>query len=560
MLHYLVILSYSGSHSYLDNETIIGYANNIGIQGAPSEDIFLLSIPFFNTIQVKDRVKPKLSISDKVIANNGIDIGFHLYFDHDQSNIELATMNITSADTEILKNLIITHKNYQITIDQNTKFVPIGTTNQSELKLYTTFYFTIYTNGMQIVDFTLNLSNLTEVKPSDQIKFVYSTKYIQGRPPTPNTNNDYFVDHLLRKYASICSIVQALLFISLVITIYNQMKSEFEHPSTHNEDFDLLMTSDKGWMLLHGDMFYAPQYHFLLANFVSHGMSCLITLISVTFYAYAFNKDHNSTRYIQAFIIAYVFSSIISGWFSSSLSILFSDKKWLRIVLSSVILPFTCYLMILLSINFFTNYSSPYSISLSTVTMLISFICFPCLFISTISGAISYKYNLQRNSFDTALVPRTIPPQPWYLSGFSGCIFITIFVCSSILPELFYLNNFIWLKKPCDSFAGLFISTLTSNIVAACASICFIYFRIHNENYHWQWISFAAPAAAMIPIFIYSLYFYLFKFEIRSYISATVFLTRSLLISLMFGLSYGGIGFISTKNFINFIFSNAKLD
>lgn len=48
-------------------------------------------------------------------------------------------------------------------------------------------------------------------------------------------------------------------------------------------------------------------------------------------------------------------------------------------------------------------------------------------------------------------------------------------------------------------------------IVSVCTTIVATYFVLNAENYHWQWIAFLSSGSTAVYVFLYSIYYFLWK-------------------------------------------------
>ena len=64
-------------------------------------------------------------------------------------------------------------------------------------------------------------------------------------------------------------------------------------------------------------------------------------------------------------------------------------------------------------------------------------------------------------------------------------------------------------------------------IIQVCVSIVGTYVLLNAENSHWRWVSFGSGASIGIYLFIYCVYFYLFKTEMNGVVQAAYFFAES---------------------------------
>ena len=64
-------------------------------------------------------------------------------------------------------------------------------------------------------------------------------------------------------------------------------------------------------------------------------------------------------------------------------------------------------------------------------------------------------------------------------------------------------------------------------IVEVCVSIVGTYLLLNAENYHWWWTSFCSGASIGLYLFIYCIYFYVFKTQMNGYVQGLSFFIES---------------------------------
>ena len=67
-------------------------------------------------------------------------------------------------------------------------------------------------------------------------------------------------------------------------------------------------------------------------------------------------------------------------------------------------------------------------------------------------------------------------------------------------------------------------------IVQVCVSIVGTYLLLNAENYHWQWTSFCSGASIGIYLFIYCIYFYVYKTQMSGLVQGVSFFIESVIL------------------------------
>jgi transmembrane 9 superfamily protein 2/4 len=86
------------------------------------------------------------------------------------------------------------------------------------------------------------------------------------------------------------------------------------------------------------------------------------------------------------------------------------------------------------------------------------------------------------------------------------------------------------------------------------------YFHLCAEDYLWSWRAFLTTATSGLYVFAYSVIFFSRKLHLRNTSSAFLFFGWSLVMSSLFGIFTGAVGYIATAVFVRKIFGSIKVD
>ncbi|CAG8681429.1 1820_t:CDS:2, partial [Funneliformis mosseae] len=107
-------------------------------------------------------------------------------------------------------------------------------------------------------------------------------------------------------------------------------------------------------------------------------------------------------------------------------------------------------------------------------------------------------------------------------------------------------------------FAALVFVILT--ITCSEVTILLCYFHLCAEDYHWSWRAFLTSGASGLYIFIYSIMYFATRLQITSLTSTVIYFGWSGVMSLMFFVLTGTIGYFACLAFIRRIFMSIKVD
>ena len=196
-------------------------------------------------------------------------------------------------------------------------------------------------------------------------------------------------------------------------------------------------------------------------------------------------------------------------------------------------------------------------------------------------------------------IPRSIPPQPWYLHPIPSILVGGILPFGAVFIELFFIMSSIWLAQLYFFFGFLYLVLFILSLTCAEISIVMCYFQLCSEDYKcvtagacaalrrcargaqatpalsplppffspstaclrsWWWRSFLTAGSSALYLFLYSIVYFATKLEITSPISILLYFGYMATASWGFFLLTGSIGFISTLAFVQRIYSAIKVD
>ncbi|KAI7372368.1 hypothetical protein KC328_g17300 [Hortaea werneckii] len=120
--------------------------------------------------------------------------------------------------------------------------------------------------------------------------------------------------------------------------------------------------------------------------------------------------------------------------------------------------------------------------------------------------------------------------------------------------------NSLWSHRIYYMFGFLFLSYGLLIVTSAAVTILMIYFVLCAENYHWQWRAFASSGASALYVFAYSLLYWARMLKFSSFTGGLLYMGYSLLVSFLWFVMTGTIGFFATWLFVHRIYSSLKVD
>eukprot|EP00002_Diphylleia_rotans_P032695 TRINITY_DN6881_c0_g2_i1.p1 TRINITY_DN6881_c0_g2~~TRINITY_DN6881_c0_g2_i1.p1 ORF type:complete len:640 (-),score=131.97 TRINITY_DN6881_c0_g2_i1:295-2214(-) len=331
---------------------------------------------------------------------------------------------------------------------------------------------------------------------------------------------------------------------------YNQAESSDE---AHEE---------YGWKLVHGDVFRPPAHPLFLSASVGFGVQLLaMSFASMAFALLGFLSPANRGGLLTAVILMFVFMGTFAGYASARNYKMFKGPGWKRCVITTATLYPGVIFIIFFILNFFIwGQKSSGAIPFTTLLALLALwfgISVPLVCLGSYFG---FRKDSIENPVRVNQIPRTIPEQVWYMQPTISILLGGILPFGAVFIELYFILSSIWLHHFYYVFGILFIVLCILLITSGEIAIVMCYFQLCSEDYHWWWRSFLTSGASAIYIFLYSVFYFVTKLEIHSFVSALLFFSYTTIICILFFVLTGTIGYFSCLWFVRKIYASVKID
>jgi transmembrane 9 superfamily protein 3 len=338
---------------------------------------------------------------------------------------------------------------------------------------------------------------------------------------------------------------------------------------------------DSGWKQVHGDVFRAPEMLPFFAALVGTGWQLVVLTLGVILYAVlgplhgAVHEERGEV--MQAILICYALSSIVSGFMSGKF---FKEyfptvtrrgnnagpaNMWQTTMGLTVVMLPTVSIIIMMFLNtisliYGTINSVPFSVLLKLFLLWI-FVSVPLCVIGTLLGRHANKGTANTFPCRVNAIPRPIPDDvPWYGKPAGLIPLAGLLSFGSIFIELYYVLTSLWNYKFYHVYGFLLGVYAILTIVVGMTSIIVVYFCLNAENYLWQWTAFGSGASTAAYVFLYGIYYFLFKTQMHGFLQTCFYFGYMLLISINLALLCGTMGHAAASRFVRAIFQNVKVD
>jgi len=272
---------------------------------------------------------------------------------------------------------------------------------------------------------------------------------------------------------------------------------------------------------------------------------------------------------VSTFIVCFALSSAIAGYTSGSFYRQFfttpkaeQHSQWqntmfIAITLFPGIVAVITLLLNCIAIYYDTVSAIPFTVMLQILGVWV-FAALPLAVVGTILGRHwmgKFEPPCRVNS-----IPRPIPVCPWYTSPVFVIPVSGILPFGSIFIEMYFIFTSFWSYKFYYVYGFMLLVYVILVLVTVCTTIVAVYFVLSSENYQWYWISFASAGSTAGYVFLYSIYYFLFKTQMTGLLQVSYYFGYMLMFCTALFLMCGTIGTWGAGVFVRKIYKDVKID
>lgn len=465
--------------------------------------------------------------------------------------------------------------------------------------VYTNRNLVVSYNGNQIVkvDLTSDPKSLEEVKEGAKFEFALHVQFVETTEEFHSRFDRYldhdFFKHPIHWFSVFNSFMMVLFLMGLVaLILLRTLKKDYARYGLYDlEDGDMdddekeALVHDKiedaGWKQVHGDVFRGPIFLPLFAALIGTGWQLVVLTLGVILFA-VMGPLHGEVHeergeVLQAIVVCYSLSSIVSGYMSGKFfkeyyptvarrgnnggpSNLWQATMGLTVLLLPTLAVVISSFLNTVSLSYGTINSIPF-LAIVKLFFLWVFVSVPLCILGTLLGRHANKGTTNTFPCRVNAIPRPIPEDvPWYGKP-SGLIPLAgLLSFGSIFIELYYVLTSLWNYKFYHVYGFLLGVYAILTIVVGMTSIIVVYFCLNAENYLWQWTAFGSGASTAGYVFLYGIYYFIFKTQMNGLLQISYYFGYMALIALNMGLLCGTLGHAAASRFVRAIFQNVKVD
>lgn len=410
------------------------------------------------------------------------------------------------------------------------------------------------------------------VKPAESILYTYDVIWRESEIAWSSRwdvylTEDHFVPPQVHWY-SITNSILVVLFLSLVvisvlvrnlrrdISAYNTLAGLADEENDEEED-------EKGWKLVHADVFRPPQTRpMLYCVFIGTGAQLgFTTLFAIAFSAVGFLSPARRGSLMNATLVFYMLLGCLSGYVSARLYKAFQGKYWqFCTIMTATLFPgtvFGVFLFFNIILAFMHSSASAPFLDVLIVMAMWCCVAIPLTFMGALWG---YKKDPITFPTLTSSIARQIPPPPISLHPMIGMTLTGIIPFAAAYVELFFIMTSLWMNQFYYVFGFTLIVYIILIVTCAEVTLLSVYYQLCAENHRWWWYSFFCSGSVSLYMMAYSFIWF------QSLEASKMLMTYMLYFGYMFLLSFGlllitgSVGALTSLWFIRTIFGTIKVD
>ncbi|KAH0335886.1 endosomal P24A protein-like protein, partial [Aureobasidium melanogenum] len=325
---------------------------------------------------------------------------------------------------------------------------------------------------------------------------------------------------------------------------------------------DDTVQEDSGWKLVHGDVFRPPRYPMVLSILVGNGAQLfMMTGFTIAFALLGFLSPSNRGSLTTVMVMLYTFFGAVGGYISARVYKFFHGESWKQnIAYTPLLVPGTVFAVFFLLNLFVWARQSSGAVPFTTMLALVSIWFLISVPLSVGGSWLGFRAAESTPPVRTNQIPRQIPPSTGYLRPLPSMLLVGILPFGAIFLELYFIISSIWFSRIYYMFGFLFLCYGLMIVTSAAVTILMVYFALCAENYHWQWRAFFTSGASAIYVFLYAMLYWVRALSFTSWTSGVLYLGYSALISALWFVLTGTIGFVATWAFVYRIYGSLKID
>eukprot|EP01033_Poteriospumella_lacustris_P007248 gene7249-5215_t len=576
------------SHEYQPNEAITLWVNTIGPYHNPQETYPYYSLPYCTPEHGIKTSHKALGIGEVLEGNHLQNSGFKLHFKQNVNREDVCDLVLDADKVSAFEMAVDRQYWYELFLDDLPMWGMVGevlrdeTHGKMEKHIFTHRSLSIAYSGNRIIEVNLTSENPVSIEAGRKLEFTYSVNWMETGRTFESRFDRYleydFFEHRIHWFSVFNSFMMVIFLCGLVaLILLRTLRNDFAKYAK-DEDVDVeglhVIGEDTGWKQVHGDVFRAPENLVIFGALLGTGWQLATLVLGVILYAIAGPYLHGNMyedrgEMVSTFIVCFALSSFVAGYTSGSYYRQFftgaraeQNSQWQQCMALTILLLPTLVGAVTLVLNIIAVYydsvsAIPMSVALK-IFAIWAFVSVPLAIVGTISGRhLTPKYDppCRVNS-----IPRPIPSGPWYCEPSFVVPAAGVLPFGSIFIEMYFIFTAFWSYKFYYVYGFMLLVYCILALVTISTTIVAVYFVLNAENYHWHWVSFGCAASSSAYVFLYSIFYFVYKTQMSGLLQVCFYFGYMFLFSAVLGLICGAIGVWGASVFVHKIYRHVKVD
>eukprot|EP00527_Entomoneis_sp_CCMP2396_P000228 CAMPEP_0198136898 /NCGR_PEP_ID=MMETSP1443-20131203/447_1 /TAXON_ID=186043 /ORGANISM="Entomoneis sp., Strain CCMP2396" /LENGTH=580 /DNA_ID=CAMNT_0043798187 /DNA_START=367 /DNA_END=2109 /DNA_ORIENTATION=- len=419
-----------------------------------------------------------------------------------------------------------------------------------------------------------DISTSQVVKPKEKVLYTYGVTWNFSGVEWSSRwdvylNEDHLVPAQVHWYSITNSILVVVFLSFLIVSImvrnlrrdiaaYNALSALADEEDAEDKE------DEKGWKLVHADVFRPPQSQpMLYCVFLGSGAQLGITLLfAIMLSAMGFLSPARRGSLMIAFLVFYMLCGIFAGYLSSRLYKSFRGRQWqVCTVVTALLFPglaFGVFLFFNIILFFLHSSASAPFLDVLIVAAMWCCVSVPLVFVGAYFG---YKAEAFEFPTVTSTIARAIPEPPnFFLNPKVGIAMAGSIPFVAAYVELFFIMTSLWMDQFYYVFGFTLIVYIIMIITCAEVTVLLVYYQLCAENHRWWWFSFFAAGSSAFFTFVYSIFWFRQLEASRMLMTYLLYFGYMFLICFGMLLVFGTVGALTSFWFVRKIFGTIKVD
>lgn len=556
------------THEYRGGEQVVVWANTVGPYHNRQETYAYFSLPF--CAGSKESIGHYHETLSEALQGVELEFsGLDVAFGESVPVQKFCAIQLDEAKLRAFSYAVRNHYWYQMYVDDLPVWGIVGQVDADDGYIWTHKRFDFGYNGNRIVEVNLTAENKVKLAFGADIPFTYEVNWKKSEIRFEDRFDKYldpnFFQHRIHWFSIFNSFMMVIFLVGLVSMILMRTLRKDYARYSKDEDLDDLerdLGDEYGWKQVHGDVFRPVPHLALFSSLVGTGFHLTIVTLTVIIFTIFGELYTERGSLLSTSIFIFAATSPVNGYFGGSLYARMGGKVWIKqMLLSAFFLP-----VLVCGTAFFINFIAIYyhasrAIPIGTmiaVTCICIFVILPLTLVGTVLGrnlAGQPDFPCRINA-----VPRPIPEKKWFMEPGIIIMLGGILPFGSIFIEMYFIFTSFWAYKIYYVYGFMLLVFIILMIVTVCVTIVCTYFLLNAEDYRWQWTSFMAAASTASYVYMYSIYYFIFKTKMYGLFQTTFYFGYMALFSMGLGLMCGTVGYFGTSLFVRKIYSTVKID